>query len=75
MPKATEAYLDQCKTVRRGQAMGEIDPALDPEAGGEVVLSSYFGLYLQKVFHPNLDVRKYKTAVLSLFNGNFKVDT
>ena len=52
--------------------MGVINPALDPEAVGEVILSSYFGLYLQKAFQPELDVAKYKAVVVSLINGNFK---
>ncbi|NPV75396.1 MAG: TetR/AcrR family transcriptional regulator [Anaerolineae bacterium] len=74
--ESLQAFLGELsKTVRRGQTMGVIDPALDPEAVGEVILSSYFGLYLQKAFRPDLDVGKYKTAVLSLFNGNFRVAT
>ena len=68
-----QAFLDELsKLVRRGQAMGVIIPALDPEAVGEVILSSYFGLYLQKAFQPELDVAKYKAVVVSLINGNFK---
>lgn len=71
--ESLQAFLDELsKVVRRGQVMGVIDPALDPEAVGEVILSSYFGLYLQKAFQPSLDVGKYKAAVLSLLNGNFR---
>lgn len=74
--ESLQAFLNELsKVVRRGQVMGVIDPALDPEAVGEVILSSYFGLYLQKAFQPDLDVGKYKAVVLSLFNGNFRVTT
>jgi TetR/AcrR family transcriptional regulator, transcriptional repressor of aconitase len=74
--ESLKAFLDELsKVVRRGQAMGVIDYALDPEAVGEVILSSYFGLYLQKAFQPELDVGKYKAVVLSLFNGDFRVTT
>lgn len=68
-----QAFLEQLNTVvQHGQAAGVIDQALDPTAVGEVILSSYFGLYLQKAFNPDLDVGKYKQAVLSLFEGSFR---
>lgn len=68
-----QAFVDELsKLVRRGQAMGVINSTLDPEAVGEVILSTYFGLYLQKAFHPELDVAKHKMAVLSLFDGSFQ---
>jgi len=71
--ESLQAFLEQLnKVVQRGQAAGVIDPALDPIAVGEVILSSYFGLYLQKAFNPNLDVGKYKQAALSLFEGSFR---
>jgi len=71
--ESLHAFLEQLNTVvQRGQADGVIDPALDPTAVGEVILSSYFGLYLQKAFNPDLDVGKYKQAVLSLFEGSFR---
>ena len=70
------AFLDQLQIIiRRGQAMGVIDPNLEPEAVGEVILSSYFGLNLQKAIHPELDVSKYKTAVLALLHGSFRTTT
>lgn len=71
--ESLQAFRDELgKLVRRGQAMGVINPDLDAGAVGEIILSSYFGLYLQKAFQPELDVAKYKAAVLSLFNGSFK---
>jgi AcrR family transcriptional regulator len=71
-----QAFMDQLSNlVRHGQAMGVINSALEPSAVGQVILSSYFGLYLQKAFHPDLDVEKYKAAILSLLNGSFLVTT
>ena len=71
--ESLQAFLDQLNIViQRGQAAGMIHPDLDPKAVGEVILSSYFGLYLQKAFDPDLDVGRYKEAVLSLFNGSFR---
>jgi AcrR family transcriptional regulator len=57
--------------VRRGQAAGAINPRLDPEAVGEVILSSYLGLYLQKAILPDLDIGLYKEVILALLQGNF----
>ncbi len=57
--------------IRRGQEAGVIDPGIDPGAAGEVVLSSYLGLYLQKALNPDLDVEKFKKVVMALFHGNF----
>jgi AcrR family transcriptional regulator len=70
--ESLQAFLDQLtKVVQRGQAQGVIDLSIDPTAVGEVILSSYLGLYLQKALNPALDVQRYKEAVLALFNGKF----
>lgn len=74
--ESLQAFLiELSKLVRRGQAMGVIHASLDPEAVGEVILSTYFGLYLQKAFQPDLDVAKYKVVVLSMLNGSFTSST
>ncbi len=59
------------RVVRRGQAAGAINPDIDPGAAGEVIFSSYLGLYLQKAFLPQLEVGRYKAAVLALIHGKF----
>jgi AcrR family transcriptional regulator len=59
------------RLVQRGQATGDIDPDIDPESAGEAILSSYLGLYLQKSLIPDLDVDRYKEAVIALLRGNF----
>jgi AcrR family transcriptional regulator len=63
-------FRDQlAQLIRRGQAAGQIDPQLEPDAVGEVVLSTYFGLYLQKALIPELDVSRYKDAAMALLHG------
>ena len=57
--------------IRRGQAAGFITPTVNSDAVGEVILSSYLGLYLQKAIIPELDVQPYKAAVLALLHGRF----
>ncbi len=59
------------RLIQRGHAAGIVDPSIDPEAAGEVILSSYLGLYLQKAVNPDLDVGQYKKVVMALFHGNF----
>ena len=59
------------RLIRNGQATGAINPDIDPGAVGEVFLSSYLGLYLQKAFIPDLDVERYKGAVMAIFHGDF----
>ena len=62
------------KLISRGQAAGAIDPVIDPEAAGEVIFSTYLGLYLQKAFIPDLDVNRYREVVSALLHGNFATD-
>ncbi len=59
------------RLVRRGQAAGDINPKIAPDAVGEVILSSYLGLYLQKAARPDLNVGQYKDAVKALVHGSF----
>lgn len=59
------------RLIKNGQAAGAIHPDIDPEAAGEVILSSYLGLYLQKALIPELDVKRFKDVVLALFHGTF----
>jgi len=55
--------------VRRGQTAGAVAPHINPEAAGEVILSSFLGLYLQKAVIPELDVGRYKEVVKALLHG------
>jgi len=59
------------RLIRRGQASGSINPDINPEAAGEVILSYYLGLYLQKALIPELNVGQYKDVVSALLHGTF----
>lgn len=60
--------------IRRGQAAGIVRPEIDPKATGEIILSGFLGLYLQKALIPDLDVGRYKDAVKALVHGSFAGD-
>jgi AcrR family transcriptional regulator len=57
--------------IRRGQAAGRIDAGIDPRATAAVLLSTYFGLYLQKALIPELEVAPYRDVVVALLRGDF----
>ncbi len=52
--------------VRRAQALGQLDPALDPDAISRMLLSLYYGLELQMALQPEVQVDPYLTAVTTL---------
>ncbi len=52
--------------VRRAQAAGQIDPAVDPAALANTLLSLYYGLELQLALEPQVDVEGYLAAVKGL---------
>ncbi len=49
--------------VRRAQAQGQIDAAIDPTALANSLLALYYGLELQLALEPELDVEGYLGAV------------
>jgi AcrR family transcriptional regulator len=55
--------------IQRGQAAGAIDPSIAPRAAGQVIVSSFLGLYLQKAVLPELDVAAYKAVVQKLLQA------
>lgn len=59
------------RLIRRAQKAGVIDPKIDAEAAGQFILSTYFGLYLQKAFVPDLNVKKYRAVVHAMLHGEF----
>lgn len=59
------------RLIRRAQKAGAIDPKIDAEAAGQLILSTYLGLYLQKAFIPELNVKKYRAVVHALLHGEF----
>ena len=61
--------------IRRGQAEGKIAPRIIPEAVGEVILSSFLGLYLQKAMIPEINIDQYKVVVKAFLHGTFTKET
>jgi AcrR family transcriptional regulator len=52
--------------IRRAQAVGQIDRALDPAALANALISLYYGLELQLALEPELDADRYSAAVKAL---------
>ncbi len=60
-------YRDATTAIlRAAQAKGQLDPALDPLALGNTLISLYYGLELQLALDPGVDVDKYTEAVQAL---------
>lgn len=59
------------RLIRRAQKAGVVPTEVNTEATGQVIVSSYLGLYLQKAVNPDLDIRKYRAAVHALLHGAF----
>ncbi len=57
--------------IRQAQRRGEVDPSLEPDSVGRVLLSSWLGLILQKAFEPQVDVAKYVAVLKAMHGGRF----
>lgn len=55
--------------IRRAQAKGQVDRALDPLALANTLISLYYGLELQLALDPELDVDQYAIAVKALLKS------
>lgn len=60
--------------IRKAQATGAVPSQVDPEATGEVIISSYLGLYLQKAWNPRLDVGRYQAAMQELLHRSLRAE-
>ena len=58
--------------ARRAQARGELNPALDPDAVAVVGMAHFYGLLLQKVMDPALDVAAFARVLRALLDGTFR---
>lgn len=68
-----ERNLDTlAQLTRKAQAAGQLDPALDPQAVGRMLLSLYYGLELQKALDSTLAVEPYVRAIKTLLFANTK---
>jgi TetR/AcrR family transcriptional regulator, transcriptional repressor of aconitase len=54
------------RLIEHGQATGVIRSDIDPKAAGQLLLSCFIGLYLQKAFQPELEIQPYKETVTNL---------
>jgi AcrR family transcriptional regulator len=55
--------------VRRARAGGQLDPTLDAQAFGRILLSLYYGFELQKALDPAVEVHAYAAAVQALLTA------
>jgi AcrR family transcriptional regulator len=57
--------------VRQGQARGEVDADLDPDAVGRVLVALLLGLQVQKAIDPGIAVSDYGEIVEGFLTGTF----
>ncbi len=68
-------YLDVLsRIVRKGQEAGQIDRSLNPVSVGQLMLSLYYGLELQKALDPGVDVGEYTVAAKALLLSGLRKD-
>ncbi len=66
-------YLDVLtQLIRRAQTAGQIDPTLDPQAVGRILLSLYYGLELQKALDSTVAFEPYAQAIKTLLFSSTK---
>jgi AcrR family transcriptional regulator len=57
--------------MKASQAAGDVDPSLDAEAIGRVMIALYQGLITQRLVEPDVDIAAYARVLRSLFGGRF----
>jgi AcrR family transcriptional regulator len=66
--RVLDLYLEALmQLTRKAQAAGQLDPALDPQAVGRMLLSLYYGLELQKALDHEVAIEPYAHAIKTLF--------
>ena len=58
--------------IRKAQAAGQLDPTLDPQAVGQVILSLYYGLELQMALDSAVALEPYARAIKTLLFSSTK---
>ena len=58
--------------VRAGQARGDIDPGLDPDAVARTIVALFHGLFLQRSWYPRMDVAAYRRAARAMVAGELR---
>ena len=65
--RTRSSYLDALtQLIHRAQAAGRIEPSLDPQAVGRMLLSLYYGLELQIALDSAGAVEPYARAIKTL---------
>jgi AcrR family transcriptional regulator len=59
--------------IRDGQARGEIDPGLDADTAGRVLLAIFLGLQVQKAIDPGTAATGAADSVAALLGGTFAI--
>lgn len=73
MRRLLSNYLDVLtQLIRRAQTAGQIDPTLDPQAVGRILLSLYYGLELQKALDSTVAFEPYAQAIKTLLFSSTK---
>lgn len=68
------SYLEALtQLIRNAQTAGQLDPALDPQAVGRMLLSLYYGLELQKALDSSVAIEPYAQAIKTLLFSNTKL--
>jgi len=67
-----EVGLDRFEAAtQQGQARGQLNPDLDSRALAQILDSLFNGFILQWIVDPDLDIWKYREAMMALFGGSF----
>jgi AcrR family transcriptional regulator len=62
-----DSYLDALShIILKAQQSGQISRSLDPLSVGQLLISLYYGLELQKALDPEVDIEKYAAAVRTM---------
>ncbi|MEZ4863939.1 MAG: TetR/AcrR family transcriptional regulator [Caldilineaceae bacterium] len=65
--RVLDFYLETLtQLIRKAQGAGQLDPALDPQAVGRILLSLYYGLELQKALDEEVAIEPYARAIKTL---------
>lgn len=72
--RVLDSYLDALtQLIRKAQTAGQLDPALDPQAVGRMLLSLYYGLELQKALDSTVAIEPYARAIKALLFAGAKL--
>ncbi len=68
-PALAEAVEDFGGLLRRGQADGDFDPGIDPEAAARMMIAMIIGSNVLRVFDPEFDARAHGEIVERMIDG------